>query len=392
MRHLSIIGSSGSIGTQALEIVRQYPQEFCIDAISVHSNIERAWDQILEFSPTRVAVFEEKRAQELRNRIREFGDAGMREIEVLSGMEGLCRAASHPQSDTLLTSVVGMVGLLPTLDAIRQGKRIALANKETLVTAGELVMDEARRYGAEILPVDSEHSALFQCLCGESKEQVDQLILTASGGPFRGLSKEEIAGKSAEEALKHPNWSMGAKVTIDSATLMNKGLEVIEASRLFDMPAEKIQVLLHPQSVIHSMVSFVDGSVKAQLGVPSMKLPILYALSYPRRQAMEEEKIDFMKYPQLSFEQPDRETFPCLDLAYAALRQGGSVLSVLNAANEVLVEAFLQGRIGFYDISEILEESMSRHQNIAKPCIEEVLEADREARKFTLETIERKKR
>lgn len=380
MKHISILGSTGSIGVQALEVIRKYPQEFCVDALAAHSNVNILMQQILEFEPRLVAVYEEQKAWELRGYLQDANKLGT--IEVVSGMDGLRAVASCEESEILITSVVGMVGLLPTMDAIRRGKRIALANKETLVTAGELVMKASKTYDAQILPVDSEHSAIFQCLSGERFEDIDELIITASGGPFRGLDKNQIQSKTYREALQHPNWSMGKKITIDSATLMNKGLEVIEARWLFDLPPEKIQVLIHPQSVIHSMVRFVDGSVKAQLGVPSMKLPILYAMTYPQRYIFTEEKLDFLTFSHFDFEKPDLDSFPCLDLAYQALRQGGSCLSVLNGANEVLVNGFLKGEIGFYEISDIIEEALGKYENIAKPSLEEVLEADRWARDF----------
>lgn len=390
MKKIAILGSTGSIGVQALEIIRSFPQEFEVVALSAHSDAEKMMEQIKEFQPSLVCMYREDRAKLLRDRLKDSEVKELREVEVVCGMAGLEQVAAFELSDILLTSVVGMVGLLPTMKAIRKGKRIALANKETLVTAGHLVMQAASEYRAEILPVDSEHSAIFQCLVGERSEDVDRLILTASGGPFRGMSREQIQEKKASEALKHPNWSMGAKISIDSATLMNKGLEVIEARWLFDIPQERIEVLLHPQSIIHSMVRFTDSSVKAQLGVPSMKLPILYALRYPNRIVYQKEPIDFLKYSTLTFEEPNTEVFPCLRLAKEALRQGGSCLSVLNAVNEELVYGYLKEQIAFYDIAMMMEEALESHQNISNPSLEEVLEQDCLAREFISEKIKQR--
>lgn len=391
MKHISILGSTGSIGTQALEVIRAYPEEFCVDALSASTKVHQIFSQIQEFKPKLVCMYEEAKAKELLQLVMDFGKEEMvNNLEIVHGMEGLKQVAEYNETDILITSVVGMIGLLPTLEGIRKGKRIALANKETLVTAGELVMSEAKRWGAEIRPVDSEHSAIFQCLMGESRESIEKLIITASGGPFRGMKRSEIQQMTAKEALKHPNWSMGAKITIDSATLMNKGLEVIEAKWLFDMSPDKIQVLVHPQSIIHSMIETVDGSVKAQLGVPSMKLPILFALTYPKRMEFNDEKLNLEKVATLTFERPDTDSFPCLKLAYQALKQGGSCLSVLNGANEVLVHEYLKGRIGFYDISTIIEESLNKHENIGNPSLDEVLEGDRWAREFALKKIDAK--
>lgn len=387
MKKISILGSTGSIGTQALSIVRSFSQEFRVEALSAYSDVESMFVQIQEFRPCLVCMYEEASAKKLRDLLLNAEDSFFHTVEVVSGMDGLEQVAALDSVDMVITSVVGMVGLLPTLSAIRKGKRIALANKETLVTAGHLVMEAARKHGAEIIPVDSEHSAIFQCLVGEREEDLARLIITASGGPFRRMTREQIQDKKAAQALKHPNWSMGAKITIDSATLMNKGLEVIEARWLFDIPQERIEVLVHPQSVIHSMVRFTDGSVKAQLGVPSMKLPILYAMSYPNRGRYEEEPIDFLQYSTLTFEKPDTEVFPCLRLAQDALRQGGSYLSVLNAANEELVYGYLKEQIAFYDIATMIEQALEKHQNIAAPSLEEVLDADRWARAFVAQRM-----
>lgn len=390
MKHISILGSTGSIGTQTLEVIRSFPGQFCVDALSAHSSLDKLWQQILEFRPKLVAVGEESTAQQLTRTIVDSYPGSLGEIEVMVGSEGLRQVATYETTDTLITSVVGMVGLLPTLEAIKAGKRIGLANKETMVTAGHLVMEALERYDGEIIPVDSEHSAIFQCLAGESKETVSKILITASGGPFRGLSKKEIRDKTWQEALRHPNWSMGAKITIDSATLMNKGLEVIEAKWLFGLQAKDIQVLVHPQSIIHSMVAYRDGSIKAQLGVPSMKLPILYAMTYPDRLSFSEENLDLLKYNNLTFEKPNMEVFPCLKLAYQALQDEGSYLTVLNAVNEIAVQQFLKGTIGFYQISDLIESALKEHNNITRPTLEEVLEVDRWARKYALAVINRK--
>lgn len=382
MKKISILGSTGSIGTQTLDVVRKNRDKFEVVAISANSSINLLLEQIKEFKPKYVAVYNENSAKQLKEIIpRDI------KIEVLSGMDGLVTISSLDEIDVLLTAIVGMIGLVPTLEAIKKGKTIALANKETLVTAGQLVMEEARKRNVDILPVDSEHSAIFQCLNGENKKEIDSIILTASGGPFRGKTKEELLNVTKNEALKHPNWSMGRKISIDSSTLMNKGLEVIEAKWLFDVDAEKIDVVVHPQSIIHSMVQFVDSSIIAQMGCPDMKLPIQYALTYPNRLLNDFERLDFSKLNGLTFEKPDLETFPCLQLAYESLKSGGTYSAVLNAANEVLVNEFLEDKIKFYDIPYYIEKTLEAHDSIKKPTLEEILHIDKCSRDFVKKCI-----
>ncbi|CEN26934.1 1-deoxy-D-xylulose-5-phosphate reductoisomerase [Paraclostridium sordellii] len=382
MKKISILGSTGSIGTQTLDVVRKNRDKFEVVAISANSSINLLLEQIKEFKPKYVAVYNENSAKQLKEIIpRDI------KIEVLSGMDGLVTISSLDEIDVLLTAIVGMIGLVPTLEAIKKGKTIALANKETLVTAGQLVMEEARKRNVDILPVDSEHSAIFQCLNGENKKEIDSIILTASGGPFRGKTKEELLNVTKNEALKHPNWSMGRKISIDSSTLMNKGLEVIEAKWLFDVDSEKIDVVVHPQSIIHSMVQFVDSSIIAQMGCPDMKLPIQYALTYPSRLLNDFERLDFSKLNGLTFEKPDLETFPCLQLAYESLELGGTYSAVLNAANEVLVNEFLEDKIKFYDIPYYIEKTLEAHDSIKKPTLEEILHIDKWSRDFVKKCI-----
>ncbi|CEN21414.1 1-deoxy-D-xylulose-5-phosphate reductoisomerase [Paraclostridium sordellii] len=382
MKKISILGSTGSIGTQTLDVVRKNRDKFEVVAISANSSINLLLEQIKEFRPKYVAVYNENSAKQLKELI-----PSDLKIEVLSGMDGLVTISSLDEIDILLTAIVGMIGLIPTLEAIKKGKTIALANKETLVTAGQLVMEEARKRNVDILPVDSEHSAIFQCLNGENKKEIDSIILTASGGPFRGKTKEELLNVTKNEALKHPNWSMGRKISIDSSTLMNKGLEVIEAKWLFDVDAEKIDVIVHPQSIIHSMVQFVDSSIIAQMGCPDMKLPIQYALTYPNRLLNDFERLDFSKLNGLTFEKPDLETFPCLQLAYESLKSGGTYSAVLNAANEVLVNEFLEDKIKFYDIPYYIEKTLEAHNSIKKPTLEEILHIDKWSRDFVKKCI-----
>lgn len=382
MKKISILGSTGSIGTQTLDVVRKNRDKFEVVAISANSSINLLLEQIKEFRPKYVAVYNENSAKQLKELI-----PSDLKIEVLSGMDGLITISSLDEIDVLLTAIVGMIGLIPTLEAIKKGKTIALANKETLVTAGQLVMEEARKRNVDILPVDSEHSAIFQCLNGENKKEIDSIILTASGGPFRGKTKEELLNVTKNEALKHPNWSMGRKISIDSSTLMNKGLEVIEAKWLFDVDAEKIDVVVHPQSIIHSMVQFVDSSIIAQMGCPDMKLPIQYALTYPNRLLNDFERLDFSKLNALTFEKPDLETFPCLQLAYESLKSGGTYSAVLNAANEVLVNEFLEDKIKFYDIPYYIEKTLEAHDSIKKPTLEEILHIDKWSRDFVKKCI-----
>ena len=382
MKKISILGSTGSIGTQTLDVVRKNRDKFEVVAISANSSINLLLEQIKEFKPKYVAVYNENSAKQLKEIIpRDI------KIEVLSGMDGLVTISSLDEIDVLLTAIVGMIGLVPTLEAIKKGKTIALANKETLVTAGQLVMEEARKRNVDILPVDSEHSAIFQCLNGENKKEIDSIILTASGGPFRGKTQKELLNVTKNEALKHPNWSMGRKISIDSSTLMNKGLEVIEAKWLFDVDAEKIDVVVHPQSIIHSMVQFVDSSIIAQMGCPDMKLPIQYALTYPNRLLNDFERLDFSKLNALTFEKPDLETFPCLQLAYESLKSGGTYSAVLNAANEVLVNEFLEDKIKFYDIPYYIEKTLEAHDSIKKPTLEEILHIDKWSRDFVKKCI-----
>jgi 1-deoxy-D-xylulose-5-phosphate reductoisomerase len=382
MKKISILGSTGSIGTQTLDVVRKNRDKFEVVAISANSSINLLLEQIKEFRPKYVAVYNESSAKALKNLIPRDID-----IEVLSGMEGLVAISSLDEIDVLLTAIVGMIGLVPTLEAIKKGKTIALANKETLVTAGQLVMEEAKKRNVAILPVDSEHSAIFQCLNGESKKEIDSIILTASGGPFRGKSREDLINVTKNEALKHPNWSMGRKISIDSSTLMNKGLEVIEAKWLFGVDADKIDVVVHPQSIIHSMVQFVDSSIIAQMGCPDMKLPIQYALTYPERLLNDFERLDFSKLSSLTFEKPDLNTFPCLKLAYDSLKMGGTYSAVLNAANEILVNEFLEDKIKFYDIPYYIEKTLEAHKSIKKPTLEEILHIDNWSREFVKQCI-----
>ena len=382
MKRISILGSTGSIGTQTLDVVRKNKDKFEVVAISANSSINLLLEQITEFKPKYVAVYDEDSAKALKNMIPSDID-----IKVLSGMEGLVQISSLDEIDVLLTAIVGMIGLVPTLEAIKKGKTIALANKETLVTAGQLVMEEAKKRNVDILPVDSEHSAIFQCLNGENNKEIDSIILTASGGPFRGKSKQELEHVTKNESLKHPNWSMGRKISIDSSTLMNKGLEVIEAKWLFNVEPDKIDVVVHPQSIIHSMVQFVDSSIIAQMGCPDMKLPIQYALTYPNRLLNDFERLDFSKLSSLTFEKPDLNTFPCLKLAYDSLKMGGTYCAVLNAANEVLVNEFLEDKIKFYDIPKYIEKTLEAHKSIEKPTLEEILHIDNWSREFVKQCI-----
>lgn len=385
MKRLSILGSTGSIGTQALKVARglnedgREPVE--VAALAAHHNVELLEEQVREFKPKAVAVYDLKAAADLRLRLRDL------EVRVLEGMEGLCEAAAWEGADLTLNSVVGMVGLRPTLAAIEAGKTIALANKETLVAGGALVMGLARDRGVDILPVDSEHSAIFQCLRGNNSRELRRILLTASGGPFFGRTREELRDVTPAEALKHPNWSMGAKVTIDSATMMNKGLEVMEARWLFDVPPERIQVVVHRESIVHSMVEYEDRSVIAQLGAPDMCLPIQYALTYPRRLPSPVEELDLFKIGSLSFYPPDMEAFPCLDIAIRALKRGGLAPAAVNGANEEAVGAFLQGRIPFMRIPELCARAMERQPDRPADSVETVLEADRSAREFVRESI-----
>ena len=369
MKKIAILGSTGSIGTQTLDIVRAQG-DLQVTAMAAGHNIDLFEQQIREFMPKNVALWEEKDALDLKARVADLG------VKVHYGMEGLMEIAADPDSEILVTAIVGMLGLRPTVAAIQSGKNIALANKETLVTAGHLIMPMAKEKGVQILPVDSEHSAIFQAIHGEDKREIHKLLITASGGPFRGMKASDLAHVKVEDALKHPNWAMGQKITIDSATLVNKGLEVMEAKWLFDVDLDHIQVVVQPKSIIHSMVEFVDGAVMAQLGTPDMKLPIQYALYYPHRRYLPGERLDFKTLTEITFEEPDMETFLGLPMAMEASRRGGSMPTVFNAANERAVAKFLHGQIGFQDIYRSIREAMDRHQVIEHPCLEEILETE----------------
>lgn len=375
MKGISILGSTGSIGTQALDVIK-HSQEYKVVALTTNRNIELLERQALEFNPKLVAVMDYKKSNILKDKLKGYN------IKVVSGMQGLMEAAAIAAADVVITSVVGMIGLLPTLEAIKEGKKIALANKETLVTAGEIVMKEALKNKVNIIPVDSEHSAIFQGLRCGNRDEISKLILTASGGPFRGKSTNDLKNIKIEEALKHPNWSMGKKLTIDSATLMNKGLEVIEAKWLFNVDIDKIEVIVHPQSIIHSMVEYIDGSIISHMGVPDMRIPIQYALTHPRRTDNQIKKLNLISLKELTFELPDTRVFPCLELAYKAIKTGGTMPSVLNAANEVAVEMFLNNKIGFLDIPEIIYKVMDKHIMIKTPTLDDILESDKWAREI----------
>lgn len=367
MKKIAVLGSTGSIGTQTLEVVRAYPQQLCVAALAAGGNISLLESQIREFHPAVAAVWDEEKAAELRIRTAD------QNVRIVSGMDGLIEIATLPEAEILVTAIVGMIGILPTIEAIRAGKDIALANKETLVTAGHIIMPLAKEKGVKILPVDSEHSAIFQSLNGENPGQIDKLLLTASGGPFRGKDRAFLENVQLEDALKHPNWEMGHKITIDSATMVNKGLEVMEAKWLFGVDIDRIQVVIQPQSIIHSMVQYVDGAVIAQIGTPDMKLPIQYALFYPDRRFLAGERLDFWQLSQITFEKPDMENFLGLPLAFAAARAGGSMPTVFNAANERAVSKFLNRKIGFLDIYRIIQECMDAHRVIENPTVEEIL-------------------
>lgn len=375
MKKIGILGSTGSIGTQTLDIVRK-EKDLQVVSMAAGSNVELMEKQVREFHPQLVAMWSEKAAEELRIRL------GDMPVKVVCGMDGLIEVSTVEEMEVLVTGIVGMIGIRPTIAAIESGKAIALANKETLVTAGHIIMPLAAKHQVPILPVDSEHSAIFQSLNGENRARVSKILLTASGGPFRGKTKAELMQMTVEDALKHPNWSMGKKVTIDSASLCNKGLEVMEAKWLFDVELDQIQVLIHPQSIVHSGVEFVDGGIMAQLGVPDMKLPIQYALFYPDRRPMDNGRVDFFRLRQLTFEEPDTETFRGLALAYRAARTGGSLPTVFNAANEKAVALFLQKKIRFLQIPELIEASMEAHQVVENPSVEEILETEQATYEF----------
>ncbi len=375
MKKIAILGSTGSIGTQTLEIVEQNG-DIQVTALAAGSNVRLLEQQVRRFHPSLACVWEEEKARELKGLLAD------EPVRVVSGMEGLLEVAAEPQAEILVTAVVGMIGIRPTIAAMKAGKDIALANKETLVTAGHMIMPLARERGVRILPVDSEHSAIFQCLNGEEGRTVHKILLTASGGPFRGWSRERIAGVQVEDALKHPNWTMGRKITIDSSTMVNKGLEVMEARWLFGVDMDQVQVVVQPQSVIHSMVEFTDGAVMAQLGVPDMKLPIQYALYYPHRRYLPGQRLDFAKLGTITFEEPDTEVFRGLKLAYEAGRRGGSLPTVYNAANEYAVARFLKKEISYPAIIEMIEGAMEHHQIVEQPDVEQILAAERETYEY----------
>jgi 1-deoxy-D-xylulose-5-phosphate reductoisomerase len=371
-KKIAILGSTGSIGTQTLEVIAAHPEHFEVETLTAHNNVELLIQQAIRFQPNAVVIGNKKQYSRLKEALTQYP------VKVYAGYDAIAQVAALPSVDMVVMAMVGFSGLLPTVKAIQAGKHIALANKETLVVAGKLVTKLAMQHQVALLPVDSEHSAIFQCLQGEQYNPIEKIILTASGGPFRTKTAEELVHVTKDEALRHPSWNMGAKITIDSATLMNKGLEVIEARWLFDIPAERIEVLIHPQSVIHSMVQFTDGSVKAQLGVPDMKIPIQYALSYPYRLDSDFSRLDFEKYSSLTFDKPDMQRFPALNLAYCALKDGGNRPCVMNAANEAAVEAFLSDRIGFQDIPRWIEQAMQQIAYIARPSLEELMETHKE--------------
>lgn len=376
-KNIAVLGSTGSIGTQTLEIIRNN-KDMNVISLAARSNISLLQKQIEEFSPNVVCVFDEKKAKELRENIKGA------KTKIVAGMEGLIECAIISEADIVVAAVVGMIGIRPVMEAIKAGKDIAFANKETLVTAGHIIMPMIKKYGVKLLPVDSEHSAIFQSLNGENHADIDKILLTASGGPFRGKKREELKNIQVEDALKHPNWSMGRKITIDSSTMVNKGLEVIEAKWLFNVSCDDIQVVVQPKSVIHSMVQFKDGAVIAQLGTPDMKLPIQYALTYPDRRYLPGERLDFWKMSEITFEKPDMETFKGLKLAYDACREGGSMPTVLNAANEKAVALFLEKKIAYLQISDIIEECMCKHTTIKEPSLEEILEIEQNVYSYIL--------
>lgn len=381
MKQIAILGSTGSIGTQTLDVVRQHPEAFSVYALSAHRSIDLLIKQALEFNPAVVCIADETYYRPLCEALSDLP------IRVLAGEKALAEMVTMPAIDVVVAAMVGYAGLRPTIEAIKAKKTIALANKETLVVAGEIIDRLAKRYKVDILPVDSEHSAIFQSLVGEDMTNVEKLLLTASGGPFRNFTLEQMQYVTAAEALRHPNWEMGAKITIDSASMMNKGFEVIEARWLFDIPVDKIQVLVHPQSVVHSAVQFVDGSVKAQLGTPDMRMPIQYALTYPERWMSDVARLDLFATQSLTFEEPDLKRFPNLALAYEAMNKGGNMPCVLNAANEVVNLAFREGRCGFMQMSDVIAKTMEKTMFITEPTYEDYVQTDKEARKIALELL-----
>lgn len=381
MKQIAILGSTGSIGTQTLDVVRQYPDAFNVYALTANRSIDLLIQQAIEFNPAVVCIADESLYHPLREALSDLP------IRVMAGAKAIAEMVTMPAIDVVVAAMVGYAGLRPTIEAIKAKKTIALANKETLVVAGDIICRLAQRHQVKILPVDSEHSAVFQSLVGEDMDSVEKLLLTASGGPFRNYTYEQMQHVTAAQALQHPNWEMGAKITIDSASMMNKGFEVIEARWLFDIPVEKIQVLVHPQSVVHSAVQFVDGSVKAQLGTPDMRMPIQYALTYPERWQSQVPRLDLFSTQQLTFEEPDMQRFPNLRLAYEAIDRGGNMPCILNAANEVVNLAFRENKCGFLQMSEIIEQTMNRTSFIAQPTYEDYVQTDAEARKIALEIL-----
>lgn len=383
MKKLAVLGSTGSIGTQTLNIVRDNRDLLKVTALAAGSNIELLEQQAREFQPNIVCVFDEEKAKQLKEKLKDLP------VKVAAGMDGLIACATEREADTVVTAVVGMIGIRPTIEAINAGKNIALANKETLVTAGHIIMPLIKEKNVDLLPVDSEHCAIFQSLNGEDRKQVFKILLTASGGPFRGRKPDELKNIRPEDALKHPNWAMGRKITIDSATMVNKGLEVMEAAWLFDVSLDQIQVVVQPQSIIHSMVEYIDGGIIAQLGVPDMRLPIQYALFYPQRKMLQQgERVDFAKLRQLTFEEPDMDTFYGLKLAYEAGRSGGSMPTVYNAANEWAVAQFLKGSLRFTAIPELIGEAMRHHKTIQNPMLQEILNTEQQTYDFVRELTE----
>lgn len=381
MKQIAILGSTGSIGTQTLDVVRQHPNEFSVYALSAHRSLDLLIQQALEFNPAVVCIADERLYQPLREALSDLP------ITVMAGQRAVAEIVTMPAIDVVVAAMVGYAGLKPTIEAIKAKKTIALANKETLVVAGEIICRLAKRNKVNILPVDSEHSAIFQSLVGEDMTSVEKLLLTASGGPFRTFTYEQMQHVTAAQALQHPNWEMGAKITIDSASMMNKGFEVIEARWLFDIPAEQIQVLVHPQSVIHSAVQFVDGSVKAQLGTPDMRIPIQYALTYPQRWHSDVPRLDLFKHNTLTFEEPDLQRFPNLRLAYEAMEKGGNMPCILNAANEIVNLAFREAHCGFLQMSDIIEQTMDKTEFIAQPSYDDYVQTDKLARRIATELI-----
>jgi len=382
LKNIAILGSTGSVGTQALEVIRANPELYKVVALTAHANADLLILQALEFTPEMVVIGEESHYAKIKS--------ALPGIQVLCGEDALCEAASLSSAVIVLTAIMGSVGLRPTIAAIKAKKNIALANKETLVVAGEIITRLAAENEVKIIPVDSEHSAIYQCLVGEELDTIEKIYITASGGPFRGKDREFLATVTREQALKHPNWVMGAKITIDSASLMNKGLEVIEAKWLFDLDISQIDVIVHPQSIIHSLVQFNDGSIKAQMGVPDMKLPVHYAIAYPNRIESKFPRFNFMDYPELTFYKPDMVTFRNLGLAYSALKSGGNMPCIINAANEVVVDAFLNNQIGFLEMSDVIEQCMSDLPFVASPNLDNYLETDQQTRIFARQLVTKK--